>query len=373
MRMGCSSDEELDGADFHIVKHIQSACASCPDEKQAIFKSHRVRIGNFGRDIGACIHCSNAGKFVYRQADAGIPGLGMSTVRFSKVLSKLRKDGRRSMPAVDPHVGGPARPRISAGENPRQIEMEVALRWGAWTVARRAATAQHLRDAPQEIAQEPERHAQRICRPESGRASPKRAPETFSIGSLRPAILADAPAAPLRLARASHAGGEQGGERVERMRFNVASLTSVALAPEPGLHALRGVPLWMVAGLAVVYAEGIALPPCIPMGGSSQCCVGTFGWQWSRYCAWGFQRELVEMTHRPLGVSHQYASVLHGQGRLEEALALYNRSIEIFDDSALTDYCMAKIYLQLNQDNQACGASPASRTPGTLWEWPKLE
>ncbi|CAE8731778.1 unnamed protein product, partial [Polarella glacialis] len=57
--------------------------------------------------------------------------------------------------------------------------------------------------------------------------------------------------------------------------------------------------------------------------------------------------------HRSAKVSHQFASLLHGGGRLEEAIAHYSRSLEIHDDNALTDYCIAHCLLQLESYTEA--------------------
>lgn len=74
-------------------------------------------------------------------------------------------------------------------------------------------------------------------------------------------------------------------------------------------------------------------------------------WQW-RSKAELFQADM-RVWHRSSKVVHQYASVLHGSGHLGEALLFYNRSLEIFDDNALTDYCIAQILLQLGRFDEA--------------------
>ncbi|CAK8999502.1 Protein O-mannosyl-transferase TMTC4 (Transmembrane and TPR repeat-containing protein 4) [Durusdinium trenchii] len=43
---------------------------------------------------------------------------------------------------------------------------------------------------------------------------------------------------------------------------------------------------------------------------------------------------------------HQLGTVLHQQGRYEEALLEFNASLTILDDNALTDHCIAQIYIE---------------------------
>ncbi|KAF4752634.1 Protein O-mannosyl-transferase tmtc4, partial [Perkinsus olseni] len=46
---------------------------------------------------------------------------------------------------------------------------------------------------------------------------------------------------------------------------------------------------------------------------------------------------------------HQFATTLHRADRLEEARELYLASLSIFDDNALTDYCVAQIDIETNR------------------------
>ncbi|KAF4672519.1 transmembrane and tetratricopeptide repeat containing 1 [Perkinsus chesapeaki] len=50
---------------------------------------------------------------------------------------------------------------------------------------------------------------------------------------------------------------------------------------------------------------------------------------------------------------HQFATTLHRADHLEEARELYLASLSIFDDNALTDYCIAQIDIETNRFNEA--------------------
>ncbi|KAF4738645.1 Protein O-mannosyl-transferase tmtc4, partial [Perkinsus olseni] len=50
---------------------------------------------------------------------------------------------------------------------------------------------------------------------------------------------------------------------------------------------------------------------------------------------------------------HQFATTLHRADRLEEARELYLASLSIFDDNALTDYCVAQIDIGTNRFDEA--------------------
>ncbi|CAE7216092.1 Tmtc4 [Symbiodinium necroappetens] len=43
---------------------------------------------------------------------------------------------------------------------------------------------------------------------------------------------------------------------------------------------------------------------------------------------------------------HQLGTVFHQQGRSEEALREFNASLMILDDNALTDHCIAQVYIE---------------------------
>ena len=74
-------------------------------------------------------------------------------------------------------------------------------------------------------------------------------------------------------------------------------------------------------------------------------------WHWStRYLL--FQVDM-EKWPRSVKTQHQWATVLHKDNRLEEALVHYRNSLEIFDDNALTDYCIASIMIELNRFEEA--------------------
>merc|ERR1712182_159478 len=52
-------------------------------------------------------------------------------------------------------------------------------------------------------------------------------------------------------------------------------------------------------------------------------------------------------------VLHQYAIVLQERGDLHSALWHYVKSEQIFDDQAITDYCIARILLHLDRVPEA--------------------
>ena len=74
-------------------------------------------------------------------------------------------------------------------------------------------------------------------------------------------------------------------------------------------------------------------------------------WHWSsRYVLFKVD---MEKWPRSVKTQHQWATVLHKDNRLEEALVHYRNSLEIFDDNALTDYCIASIMIELNRFEEA--------------------
>lgn len=56
---------------------------------------------------------------------------------------------------------------------------------------------------------------------------------------------------------------------------------------------------------------------------------------------------------RSVKTRHQLATVYHAQGRYGEALENYNASLMVLDDNALTDHCIAQIYVETNQFQRA--------------------
>ena len=50
---------------------------------------------------------------------------------------------------------------------------------------------------------------------------------------------------------------------------------------------------------------------------------------------------------------HQYGTVLHRQGRFDEALVHFDAALQIFPDSALTEYCMSQILIETNRAEEA--------------------
>eukprot|EP00400_MALV-I_sp_L67-5_P000579 gene579-102_t len=71
---------------------------------------------------------------------------------------------------------------------------------------------------------------------------------------------------------------------------------------------------------------------------------------WKRNYEWSDRNILlkIDLQNHPRSVKawHQYATVLQKEGKLQEALEHYENSLKIRDDSALTDFCMAQIYIQ---------------------------
>jgi len=59
------------------------------------------------------------------------------------------------------------------------------------------------------------------------------------------------------------------------------------------------------------------------------------------------------MGGRSAKVLHQHAVELQSHDDLNAALDYYVRSLEIFDDQALTDYCIARILIELNRFEEA--------------------
>ena len=60
-----------------------------------------------------------------------------------------------------------------------------------------------------------------------------------------------------------------------------------------------------------------------------------------------------EHWNRSVKVLHAKASELQALGRLEEALDHYQQSLDIFDDQAITDYCIARILINLGRFSEA--------------------
>jgi len=56
---------------------------------------------------------------------------------------------------------------------------------------------------------------------------------------------------------------------------------------------------------------------------------------------------------RSVKVVHHKASELQARGDLQGALAHYTRSLDIFDDQAITDYCIARILINLGRYQEA--------------------
>merc|ERR1712183_372613 len=56
---------------------------------------------------------------------------------------------------------------------------------------------------------------------------------------------------------------------------------------------------------------------------------------------------------RSAKVLHSKASELQARGDLHGALDSYLKSLEVFDDQAITDYCIARIYLNLGRLQEA--------------------
>lgn len=61
----------------------------------------------------------------------------------------------------------------------------------------------------------------------------------------------------------------------------------------------------------------------------------------------------AEHWHRSVKVLHAKASELQAKGDLVEALEHYQRSLDIFDDQAITDYCIARILINLGRFQEA--------------------
>ena len=61
----------------------------------------------------------------------------------------------------------------------------------------------------------------------------------------------------------------------------------------------------------------------------------------------------AEHWHRSVKVLHAKASELQALGQLEEALDYYQQSLSIFDDQAITDYCIARILINLGRFSEA--------------------
>eukprot|EP00452_MALV-II_sp_L67-6_P000339 gene339-73_t len=56
---------------------------------------------------------------------------------------------------------------------------------------------------------------------------------------------------------------------------------------------------------------------------------------------------------RSAKVLHQYAVFLQTQGKLDDALSYYQQALNVFDDNAMSDYCVARIYLEKNDCTKA--------------------
>merc|ERR1719188_146085 len=50
---------------------------------------------------------------------------------------------------------------------------------------------------------------------------------------------------------------------------------------------------------------------------------------------------------------HQMGTVYHAQNRYAEALEHYNASLQVLDDNALTDHCIAQIFIETGRFEQA--------------------
>jgi len=61
----------------------------------------------------------------------------------------------------------------------------------------------------------------------------------------------------------------------------------------------------------------------------------------------------AEHWHGSVKVLHAKASELQAKGDLVEALHYYQRSLDIFDDQAITDYCIARILINLSRFQEA--------------------
>ena len=61
----------------------------------------------------------------------------------------------------------------------------------------------------------------------------------------------------------------------------------------------------------------------------------------------------AEHWNRSVKVLHAKASELQALGHLEEALDHYQKSLDIFDDQAITDYCIARILINLGRFSEA--------------------
>jgi len=61
----------------------------------------------------------------------------------------------------------------------------------------------------------------------------------------------------------------------------------------------------------------------------------------------------AEHWSRSVKVVHAKASELQATGHLEEALEHYQKSLDIFDDQAITDYCIARILINLGRFSEA--------------------
>ncbi|CAK9056434.1 unnamed protein product [Durusdinium trenchii] len=61
----------------------------------------------------------------------------------------------------------------------------------------------------------------------------------------------------------------------------------------------------------------------------------------------------AEHWHKSVKVLHAKASELQAKGQLPEALEYYQRSLDIFDDQAITDYCIARILINLGRLQEA--------------------
>lgn len=74
-------------------------------------------------------------------------------------------------------------------------------------------------------------------------------------------------------------------------------------------------------------------------------------WQWRTRVSLFYAD--MKVWHRSAKVTHQFASLLHGGGRYQEALVYYDRSLQIHDDNAVTDYCVARIQMELGRHTEA--------------------
>ena len=61
-----------------------------------------------------------------------------------------------------------------------------------------------------------------------------------------------------------------------------------------------------------------------------------------------FERDAKASRWQPRSakVLHQFAVLLQQRGKADEALDYYQRALDVFDDNAMSDYCIARILLE---------------------------